>query len=189
MVGKYFNLFTFSWFIVSTTSTTNNNNVFESTKKPTTKETTTPDPNPKHACHCGCTFSDDHGQFQTHYPNQQMMCTWNFLTKPDHLVMLQIEQLTNFKWKQGGLYIASPEHIIHKFRGKEGGIKYENMKRSQRVFTSIGNKMNLTLFNTFQSTDLDSSEIRFSYRTFRGKVPSHILLWTLINLNLSRWFL
>ena len=165
---------------MSTTASTKNNNVFESTKRPTTKETTTRDP--RTACHCGCTFSSEHGQFQTQYRKKQILCTWNFVTKPGYLVMVQMEKLSNLKWKQGGLFIASPNNMIQEFKGKSGGIEYEKMMYGQRAFTSIGNTMNLTLFNTLHAYDLDVLEIRFSYKTFRGMIS---LLFPYVSLTLS----
>ena len=93
-----------------------------------------------------------------------MMCTWNFEAEKDHLIIVTVEKLTNFNWNQGSVFVASPEKMIRQFQGKEGGSEYQKMR--QKRFTSVGNRMNLTLFSSLQFDDV---EVRFSYVTYRGK--------------------
>ncbi|XP_066923365.1 uncharacterized protein [Clytia hemisphaerica] len=141
---------------ISTTGDTTRS-IAEVTKTP---PTTTEDPQSTKHC-CGCKFSETHGQYRTYFTTH-MMCTWNFEAKKDHLIIVTVEKLTNFNWKQGSVFVASPDKMIGQFRGKEGGNQYQNMQ--QKRFTSVGNRMNLTLFSSLQFQDV---EVRFSYVTYR----------------------
>lgn len=116
---------------------------------------------------CGCKFTDKHGQFQTSFPNNIMMCTWHFEADKDDLIMVTVERLTHFNWNQGGIFLASPKKMVRQFRGREGGVEFQSM--AQKRFTSIGNLMNLTLFTTrYGVSPNDEIVVRFSYAVFRG---------------------
>ena len=154
-------------FSVSTTDETtraiggNNNGLFTT---PEPISTTSEDPMVAKKHCCGCKFTDKHGQFETQFSGS-VLCTWNFEAEKDELVMVTVERLSNFNWKQGRIFLASPEKIIKQFGGKDGGEIFQSM--AQKRFTSPSNKMNLTLF-TSRFASPEQIEVRFSYATFRG---------------------
>ena len=108
------------------------------------------------------------------------MCTWHFEAEKDDLIMVTVERLTHFNWNQGGIFLASPDRMVRQFQGRDGGLEFQSM--AQKRFTSIGNKMNLTLFTSRYGVSSDEIVLRFSYAVFRGTNIFICIIYVLFDL-------
>ena len=98
----------------------------------------------------------------------ESVCTWNIEAEANHRIIVTIETLSNLDWSQGGIYVASPKQIIARYEGKSGGLAYDSKR--QKSFTSIGNRVNVTIFSHVNGRHFDKISFRFSFISYPGKI-------------------
>lgn len=94
---------------------------------------------------------------------KDMLCTWKIEAKKGYFIQLTFNELANFDWKNGGLYIAGP-NLFRRFNNRDG----EKFSSKLPLAYTSKETMNFTLQSTRLKDSFGDIVLDFKYMTYPG---------------------